>query len=92
VQTAKRAVRQWLEEYAKHGALNLGQALQGVRYLFTHPDVDRRAARRTLRHAILSAKLRSGRILNDLFYATIPPHWHHSAEELAGMCRTPIGR
>jgi hypothetical protein len=85
------AVR-FLEEYAKHTALNLGQALQGMRYLTSHPDVDARARRGSLRHAALSAALRTKRIANDLFFATIPPHWHHTREELEGMTRVSLSR
>jgi len=78
-------MRRFLDEYAKHFALNLGQALQGFRYLFSHPDVDATSARGTPQHAWLSARLRSKRVLNDLFFALIPPHWHHSREELRSM-------
>jgi|SRR4051812_48197112 len=75
----------FLEDYGKHTALNLGQAMQGVRYLLTHPDVDARAPRGTLSHARWSAQLRLSRVVNDLFFATFPPQWHHSAEELKAM-------
>ena len=85
-------VTQIVEEYAKHTALNLGQALQGLRYLTSHPDIDARAPRGTLRHVAHSIALRSKRIANDLFFATIPPHWHHTREELAAMTSVPIHR
>jgi hypothetical protein len=75
----------FFEEYAKHAALNFGQALQGARYLFSHPDIDERARRGTLRHARLSLCLRGRRTLSDLFFAIVPPHWHHSREELRAM-------
>jgi hypothetical protein len=82
----------FFEEYAKHFALNFGQALQGMRYFFSHPDFDPLATRGSLRHAALSARLRSKRVANDLFFALIPPHWHHTREELAQMRSTPIVR
>lgn len=82
----------FFEEYLKHFALNMGQALQGVRYVWTHPDIDELAPPGHLRHALLSLRLRSKRIFNDLFFALIPPHWHHSKEELAGMRLTPVTR
>jgi hypothetical protein len=82
----------FLGEYAKHFMLNLGQALQGIRYLSSHPDIDEVAPRRTLRHAALSMHLRSKRIANDLFFAVIPPHWHHTREELAAMTAIPASR
>jgi hypothetical protein len=85
-------VAELVEEYAKHTALNLGQALQGLRYLTSHPDVDTHAPRGTLRHVAASIALRSKRIVNDLFFATIPPHWHHTREELAAMKPVPISR
>jgi hypothetical protein len=51
----------------------------------SHPDVDEVAPRGTLRHTALSVRLRSRRIVNDLFFAVIPPHWHHTRAELAQM-------
>jgi hypothetical protein len=82
----------FLEEYMKHFALNIGQALQGLRYFVSHPDIDEAASRGTLRHAALSAGLRSKRVVNDLIFALIPPHWHHTQEELSSMRRTPALR
>lgn len=76
---------EWIEEYAKHAALNFGQAAQGLRYLLTHPKADRTAERGTFRHAWLSLKLRSKLVINDLVFAILPPRWHHTKEELAGM-------
>ena len=75
----------FLEDYGKHAALNFGQALQGVRYLFTHPDVDVRAPRGTFLHVSLSARLRLRRIANDLCFAILPPQSHHTADELSAM-------
>ena len=74
-----------VEEYSKHAALNLGQALQGLRFLFSHPDFDSIASKGTVRHALLSARLRSRRFVNDLLFALLPPHWHHTQEELAQL-------
>jgi len=82
----------FFEEYAKHFALNGGQALQGMRYLLSHPDFDRVASRGTAKHMYLSLGLRSRRVLNDTFFALMPPHWHHSKAELAQMTRVPFAR
>lgn len=82
----------FLEEYAKHSALNFGQALQGIRYVYSHPAVDALARRGSMRHLMKSLGIRTKRILNDLFFAIIPPHWHHTPQELAGMTGTPISR
>ena len=82
----------FFEEYAKHFALNIGQALQGIRYFFSHPDVDRVAPRGTLRHAVFSAGLRAKRVINDLFFALPPPHWHHTREELSQMKAISVRR
>src|SRR3954468_22613212 len=76
---------QWFEQYGKHFALNFGQALQGIRYFYSHPDLDRVAPRASVRHVTHSVILRASRVANDLFFALIPPDWHHSAEELAAM-------
>lgn len=78
-------IARFLEDYGKHTALNLGQALQGVRHLFSHPDVDSSAPRGSLRHASRSARLRVARVANDLFFAVLPPQWHHTPEELLAM-------
>ncbi len=85
-------MQQFLEEYAKHAALNFGQAMQGLRYFFSHPDIDRAAPRGTLRHAAASAALRAKRVANDLYFAAIPPHWHHTREELQSMTRVSMRR
>jgi hypothetical protein len=80
----------WPEEYAKHSALNFGQALQGMRYLLTHPDMDRISPPGTMRHMLHAVPLRLKRIGNDLFFALLPPHWHHSADELATLQSMPV--
>ncbi|HEY2837124.1 MAG TPA: hypothetical protein VGI89_11195 [Rhizomicrobium sp.] len=85
-------MRQFLEEYAKHAVLNFGQALQGLRYFFSHPDIDAQAPRGSLRLALLSAAKRGRLVANDLFFAAIPPHWHHTREELQGLCAVPASR
>jgi hypothetical protein len=85
-------MHRWLEEYLKHFALNFGQALQGIRYIYSHPDVDLISSRGSLRHIALSFRIRLQRIANDLFFAIIPPHWHHTPEELSGMCRVSLAR
>jgi hypothetical protein len=82
----------FLEEYAKHAALNGGQALQGLRYFHSHPDCDRAARRGSLRHLAGSTLLRSKRVANDLLFALVPPHWHHSRDELAQIRSVPISR
>ena len=82
----------FLEDYGKHAVLNFGQAMQGVRYLFSHPDVDARARRGTVAHALLSVGLRSRRVANDLLFAVLPPQSHHSADELKVMRSTSFVR
>ncbi len=78
--------------YAKHFALNAGQAAQGLRYLYSHPDIDREAPRGSVRHLALSVRLRAARVVNDVFFAILPPQWHHSPEELASLVGVPAGR
>ncbi|MEO7689741.1 MAG: hypothetical protein ABIS51_10690 [Sphingomonas sp.] len=75
----------WLEEYSKLFALNFGQACQGVRYLFSHPKIDRYAPAGSPQHVCRSIGLRSHLVANDLMFAVLPPRWHHTREELAGM-------
>ncbi len=57
------AVARFFEQYGKHSALNWGQALQGLRYFYSHPDIDELAPRHTLRHTLLSLRLRARRRL-----------------------------
>lgn len=75
-----------LEEYAKHSALNFGQVVHGIAHFGSHPDIDATASRGSIQHLLLSASLRTRRLANDLFFALIPPHWHHTPQELRGMC------
>src|SRR6185503_20818845 len=82
-------MRRFAEEYFKHAALNLGQALQGIRYFHSHPDADRQSEPGSVRHLLLSCGIRSKRVLNDLFFAAIPSHWHHTPSELAQMTDIP---
>lgn len=82
----------WFEEYYKHFALNVGQALQGIRYFYSHPDADSVAARGSLEHFAMSAIVRSKRIANDLFFAVLPPRWHHTSEQLLAMRKISAGR
>jgi hypothetical protein len=79
-----------LEEYAKHSVLNLGQAMHGLRYIYSHPDCDEAAAPGTGKHLALSLSLRAKRIANDFFFAVIPPHWHHTDEDLRVMRTVPL--
>src|SRR6188768_2908504 len=78
-------MKKFLIEYAKHSILNLGQALQGLRYFYSHPDIDRIAERGTARHVIYSSVLRAGVISNDFYFAIFPPHWHHTPEEISSF-------
>lgn len=80
----------FVEEYAKHAALNFGQAMQGVRYIHSHPDCDEAAARGTFKHLYLSLSLRGKRIANDIFFAVLPPHWHHTPDELRQIRTVPF--
>jgi hypothetical protein len=80
----------FFEEYIKHSLLNLGQTLHEIRYFYSHPDFDEVAPRGSVTHFLLSLSLRTKRILNDLFYTLIPPHWHHTAEDLRDIRAVPL--
>lgn len=82
----------WFEQYCKHFALNLGQALQGIGYIHSHPDIDAIAPRGSLKHLARSMWLRSRRVTNDFFFAILPPDWHHTSEELASLRKIPATR
>jgi hypothetical protein len=83
-------LRQTLEEYLKHTTLNIGQAAHELRYLYSHPDMDGIAARGTFDHLRRSLWLRTRRFANDVFFAIIPPHWHHTPAELRQMQAVPL--
>lgn len=80
-----RLQKNWLDEYWKHTALNLGQAARDLRYFSSHPDADSFAPEGCIRHRLLSAGFRLRSFVNNLFYSVIPPHWHHTPQELAQM-------
>ena len=75
-------INTFFTEYLKHSVLNLRQARQGVRYFYSHPDIDRIAKRGTLKHVLCSIILRVSLILNDFYFAIWSPHWHHTKEEI----------
>jgi hypothetical protein len=75
----------FIEQYTKHAALNFGQACQGVRYIYSHPDIDRVALKGSFKHFMLSLKLRAKRVLNDIFFTVTPPQWHHTRKQLEQM-------
>jgi hypothetical protein len=85
-------VARFVEEYVKHSALNVGQLMHGLRYLHSHPDFDEVAERGSVRHLTLSLSLRMRRAGNDLWFALIPPHWHHSTEELRTLSGVSVVR
>jgi hypothetical protein len=74
-----------LDEYGKHTALNAGQAAHDLRYLFNHPGANAVADKGTLQHKWESAKRRIPSFAQNAFYAAIPPHWHHTDENLKLM-------
>jgi hypothetical protein len=61
-------------EYGQHSRLNLGQAARDARWMFDHPDAD---------SPLDAARIRLPSLAKNLFYSRIPPHLHHSKEELA---------
>ena len=81
---------QFIEEYAKHALLNLGQACQGLRYFYSHPDIDLVATRGSFAHFLRSITFRTKMIANDLVFALLPPHWHHTSAELQSMHAVPL--
>ena len=74
-----------VEEYWKHTALNLGQAARDVRYFYYHPEADRIATEGSPKHVAFSFIKRVGSLSNNLFYSIIPPHLHHTREQLGCM-------
>jgi hypothetical protein len=62
-----------LGDYAKHTALNLGQAARDVRYIHDYPGEDT---------VLGSMSRRLPSLANNLFFAALPPRLHHTKEEL----------
>jgi len=73
------------KEYARHAALNLGQAARDVRYFFNHPDADKIAPEGTPLHVASSVTSRVPSLAGNLYYAALPPGLHHTPEDLAGV-------
>lgn len=71
-----------IEEYWKHTALNLGQAVRDLRYFYCHPDADKYATEGSSKHVFYSFGRRVRSFGTNLFYSVIPPHWHHTKEDL----------
>lgn len=74
-----------LEEYWKHTALNLGQAARDIRFFYYHPDADEFADEGSGKNVAYSIVRRAGSFGNNIFYSIIPPHWHHTKEDLQYM-------
>jgi hypothetical protein len=81
----KKARRSLLNEYWKHTALNLGQLVRDFRFFYYHPASDRIAREGTAKHYAASFVHRLRSMGNNAFYAIVPPHWHHTAEDLRSM-------
>ena len=64
----------WPEDYAKHTALNLGQAARDVRYVHDYPGEDT---------VLGSMGKRLPSLAHNLLFAALPPRLHHTKEELA---------
>lgn len=75
-------MKDFLIEYYRHSVLNLGQALQGIRYIHSHPDIDKVANRGSFKHFKHSLLKRLKLVVNGFYFALIPPHWHHTKEEI----------
>jgi hypothetical protein len=76
------SLAQKTEEYVKHTALNLGQAARAVVNLHKmHPDES--DLPRSIRRSLLE-------LANNLYYAIIPPHTHHTPDELKDLARLRV--
>lgn len=80
----------FVSEYLKHSVLNFGQVLQSIQYFYSHPDADKLASRGSVQHFKKSVALRGKLIANDLMFTLIPPHWHHSKDEISALHSQPI--
>lgn len=71
----RRLLGDFFEEFIKHSALNAGHAAKDLKTIS--------AIVKTLRIRYVTPTLKS--LSKNLYYATIPPHWHHSKDELQYM-------
>jgi hypothetical protein len=81
--------RSILDEYWKHTALNLGQATRDIRFFYYHPAADSLVKGGTLTHGLYSMLKRAESLGNNLYYAIIPPHGHHTSSDLRSMSSAP---
>lgn len=63
-------------DYARHSALNAGQAARDLRYISSHPDAE------SLPES-MAKRIKSFGI--NAFYTALPPQLHHSKKELAEL-------
>ena len=73
----------FLGDYARHSALNLGQATRDVRYLGEHPNADKVAPKGSVKHVVSSVIARAPSLTSNLYYSALPPQLHHTEEELS---------
>jgi len=71
-----------LQQYWLHTALNAGLALRDIRWINDHPHADLNAAQGTLKHQLDSIKYRLPSLINNVFFAVLPPQLHHTWEDL----------
>lgn len=81
--------RSYLDEYWKHTALNIGQLVRDFRFFYHHPAASKVAREATIKYCIVSFGYRLRSMGYNTLYAILPPHWHHSAEDLQSM--SPVG-
>ena len=74
-----------IREYLIHTSLNLGQAFRDLRFFYYHPRVDKIAEVGSTKHYLYSFFYRIKSLWDNIYYSIIPPHWHHSSEELKKM-------
>jgi hypothetical protein len=72
----ERGLRRVLKEYAKHSALNAGQAARDLRYLHDYPDAG--SVSSSIKKRLLS-------LANNVKYTIKSPHSHHEVEDLVHM-------
>jgi len=81
--TAKDKTASDTGDYARHSALNFGQAARDVRWLLEHPGADKVAPEGSLKHKASSLSLRLPSLASNVYYGVLPPLLHHTREELA---------
>jgi hypothetical protein len=79
----------FFECYLKHTALNVGQLTRDIRFFYYHPKAENKFAP-SIRRLTCAVTLRIESFFINLYYSLLPPHFHHTNEELTELKKSTL--